>query len=369
MKKASKILCALLCTVMMSTSVFASDVLVLDLDTAMKYAIKNNDDLETFEMNLSLLELDKYDLAQENIDLSAGGSIEMLSMDYETYTTTQVKLSLSSMDMEVSLTNMGYQEEMLKTSLVASVMSTLAKIEGYKYEMDMLKKNEAISFQSYLDGMTMQKLGMISDTALRDLKIASDQMKSNVTNLELTIESAYDDVRTLLGLRTDQEFEVDYKVEFAEIPTYSAQALSEYITRTILKDPYYKSLKNTYDNIVRQRYIYTANETQSEESKDAEVKTAAMNLSSNRESMESGLKSTYNSLKQMEQAQKTYENSLVTAQNNLETAKLQYELGYVTQTQVTQAEIALEKAESDLSSNAYNSQMLVYTFANGYMNR
>ena len=177
-----------------------------------------------------------------------------------------------------------------------------------------------------------------------------DSQEEQLKQLEMSITQEYNSFKKLLGLNADEQFEIDYNVEYE--PVEKVTDMDFFVNSKIQSDLGLKIEKQNVESssFGLNLFIDTGNGSSYEQQK-LNVKNAERNYAENVKAKENSIKNAYIGLQNTESQRAVLENDLTQAKADLETAKVNYEVGNITKIQCDAAELAVTKAETALLQN------------------
>ncbi|MBQ9091996.1 MAG: TolC family protein [Anaerotignum sp.] len=265
------------------------------------------------------------------------------------------------------------QRDLQNLVIEVSVKSSFVDILGQQDQIELAKKNAEMQQKLYEQAQVKYRLGMLSKYGtggLDEMRIAAEQAKNNVALAEASLTQTYTNFNRLLGEPESTRYDLVYDVTYE--PYEIGRPLDMYIsdkmnnddlslklmelsvegakfTSNYLPDEVPAGVTDPYDNDDRHEY--------SLDSAERSLKTA-------KQEKESLIQNTYLQIKQLETMRDSAEADLKKAETTYRMVEVNYQAGNVTKTAVEQAEMGVISAQNALKTNAYNHDMLVFTFEN-----
>ncbi len=341
---------------------------VLDYETALAKAKKNSVELRDLEDLAELLREERRD------QIDSIGSLETPKYEYQKWVdfsewSKQAATFATLMEQEST----ALQRELQNLVLEVSVKSSFVDILGQEDTLVLARENAAMQQKLYEQAQVKHRLGMLSTYGtggLEEMRIAAEQAKNNVAMAEAALEQTYTNFNRMLGENAEQRYELVYDVAYT--PYEMNQTMSQYINDKLSNDDLTIKLlelsvegakfSNNYLPIdvpagVTDPYD---NEDRNEYSWDS----AKRALKQAKQQKEDSIRNAYLSIKQLETMRDSAEADLKKAETTLKVVEANYKAGNVTKTTLEQAEMGVISAQNALKTNAYNHDMLVFTFEN-----
>lgn len=334
---------------------------VINLDEGIDLAIKNNSSLKSLADKVDLARSDKERIASSFNQSRPGTDDDFYLTDsYTARTLTNID-SLTS-----QIEDAKYKVVMTELSCETAVLNSFINIKNDENNLVLAQASYKLQQIELENAQAKHKLGVISDSDLTTVENTMEQSKKNIERLELTIKSDYVNLRNLLGLKVDEEFDIEYDSTFE--PYELIGDLETYINGKVSTDPYLKGLESAAKSSKFQLNIFLSDgEVGSYEAKENSYKEAERTLAEQKKQMSAKIRATYNQLVQLEATNDELISALKEAENNLGVAKAQLEVGNITKLDYQKSEMAVTKAKSDIQKNIYSYDALKYSFENPYL--
>ena len=346
----------------------AQQLPVLTFEDALAKAKKNSASLRDFDELIDVLYEERKDLRDDI------GSLKQEKYDYQKWIDfedwlEQVQIFASNMEMESAY----LQKELQNLTLEVSVKSYFMDILGQEDTLKVAGMNAEMQQKLYEQAQVKHRLGMLSKYGtggLEEKRIAAEQAKNNVALAEASLTQTYTNFNRLLGENADKRYEMVYDVAYT--PYELSLPLEMYIsdkmknddlslklmelsveaakfTTNLLPDEVVAGVSDPYDKDDRNNYDW--------DSAKRSLKTA-------KQQKEDKIQNAYLQIKQLETQRASAEADLKKAEAQYHVAEANYKAGNVTKTILQQAEMGVINAQNALRTNAYNHDMLVFTFEN-----
>ena len=348
------ILSGILISAIMAGNVFAAETLntdtendtkVITYDEAIALATKANSNLKEISDTLKYIDDTK--------SLMFMGSNYPVPPDSETaYLVTAARFqqltSVNSLDTQQK--NLRVSEELTKLSIEAGVKGEMTTITTLEQNYELAKESLELAKQQLSQKSTMYRMGMLSKNDYEKAMQEVDSQEEQLKQLEMSITQEYNSFKKLLGLNADEQFEIDYNVEYE--PVEKVTDMDFFVNSKIQSDLGLKIEKQNVESssFGLNLFIDTGNGSSYEQQK-LNVKNAERNYAENVKAKENSIKNAYIGLQNTESQRAVLENDLTQAKADLETAKVNYEVGNITKIQFDAAELAVTKAETALLQN------------------
>lgn len=348
------ILSGILISAIMAGNVFAAetvktdtenDTKVITYDEAIALATKANSNLKEISDTLKYIDDTK--------SLMFMGSNYPVPPDSETaYLVTAARFqqltAVNSLDTQQK--NLRVSEELTKLSIEAGVKGEMTTITTLEQNYELAKESLELAKQQLSQKSTMYRMGMLSKNDYEKAMQEVDSQEEQLKQLEMSITQEYNSFKKLLGLNADEQFEIDYNVEYE--PVEKVTDMDFFVNSKIQSDLGLKIEKQNVESssFGLNLFIDTGNGSSYEQQK-LNVKNAERNYAENVKAKENSIKNAYIGLQNTESQRVVLENDLTQAKADLETAKVNYEVGNITKIQCDAAELAVTKAETALLQN------------------
>lgn len=265
-------------------------------------------------------------------------------------------------------TDMGIQQSSIgrkvqELALEATVKSSFTTILSSLDTLDLAQKNADMQKKLYQQGQAKYKLGLLSKYNLDQLQIAADQAQDQVTQLEASLEQTYIQLNNLMGEKVDARFAIVYDVEYE--PYEMTQTMEQYINDKINSDLTIQLKELEVESAkFGKNYLKESSDGSEQNQNELTYDQAKRALKTAKEEKALAIRNAYLQIQQLETAYTSAQADLTKAQADYRAVQVNYQAGNVTKTAVEQAEMGVLKAESALRQNAYNHDMLVFTFEN-----
>jgi len=345
---------------------------VLSYEEALRKAKANSADLRDFEDLTEILREERNDQIDDM------GTLKTPTYEYKKWVNfgtwmKQAQVFATKMEQEST----ALQRELANLTLEVGVKSFFVDILGQEDQLVLARKNAEMQQKLYEQAQVKHRLGMLSTYGtggLDEKRIAAEQAKNNVALAEAQLTQTYTNFNRLLGENADQRYELVYNVAYTpyelslpmdlvisdkmknddlslkllELSVDAAKFTANYLPDEIpdamagmVSDPYDKDDRNEYG-----------------------VDSAERSLKTAKQAKESAIQNAYLQIKQLETMRDSAEADLKKAETTYRMVEVNYQAGNVTKTALEQAEMGVISAQNALRTNAYNHDMLVFTFEN-----
>ena len=343
---------------------------VLSYEEALRKAKANSADLRDFEDLTEILREERNDQIDDM------GTLKTPTYEYKKWVNfgtwmKQAQVFATKMEQEST----ALQRELANLTLEVGVKSFFVDILGQEDQLVLARANADMQQKLYEQAQVKHRLGMLSTYGtggLDEKRIAAEQAKNNLAMAEVQLEQTYTNFNRLLGENAEERYELVYDVAYE--PYEMTQTMSQYINDKLnnddltiklmelqveaakfttnllpdevvsgfgVSDPYDKDDRNNYDWDSAKRSLKTA-----------------------KQQKEDKIQNAYLTIKQLETQRQNAEADLKKAETTYRMVEVNYQAGNVTKTALEQAEMGVISAQKALKTNAYNHDMLVFTFEN-----
>lgn len=328
-----------------------SDANVITYDEAISLATKANSNLKQIADTFEYLDKSRSILYQgtEVPELPDNGQSYLVTV--ARYQRLNAANSLNTQQKTLRVT-----EELTKVSIEAGVKGEMTTITTLEKNYELAKQSLELAKQQVTQKGTMYRLGMLSwndyEKAMKDVDTQEEQLKQ----LEMSINQEYNSFKKLLGLNADEDFKIEYEVEYEPIEKVSD--MDFFVNNKISTDLGLKIEKENAESSAfgLNLFVDTGNVTDYDKQK-LDVENAQRNYAESVKAKENSIRNAYIGLQNMESQRAVIENQITQAKADLETAKINYEVGNITKIQYDAAELAVTKAETELVQNTLTHDM------------
>ncbi len=265
-------------------------------------------------------------------------------------------------------TDMGMQQnsigrELTELALEVTVKSYFTTILSDLDNLELVQVNADMQKKLYQQGQKKYSLGLLSKYNLDQLEIAAKQAQDTVDQLEAKLEQEYIKLNNLMGEKTDQRFTFVYDVAYE--PYEMTQTMDQYINDKTSNDLNIQLAELKLESAkFSKNYLKESSNGSEQNQNDLTYDQAKRALKTAKEDKALAIRNAYLQIQQLETAYTSAQADLTKAQADYRAVQVNYQAGNVTKTAVEQAEMGVLKAEIALRQNAYNHDMLVFTFEN-----
>lgn len=330
----------------------------LTYEEALAKAKKHSPNLRDIQATADFLQETKEDL------WDSVGYFNNVNYDYQKWVNDgwwAVTSAAFQTDMGIQQSSIGRKVQEL--ALEATVKSSFTTILSSLDTLDLAQKNADMQKKLYQQGQAKYKLGLLSKYNLDQLQIAADQAQDQVTQLEASLEQTYIQLNNLMGEKVDARFAIVYDVEYE--PYEMTQTMEQYINDKINSDLTIQLKELEVESAkFGKNYLKESSDGSEQNQNELTYDQAKRALKTAKEEKALAIRNAYLQIQQLETAYTSAQADLTKAQADYRAVQVNYQAGNVTKTAVEQAEMGVLKAESALRQNAYNHDMLVFTFEN-----
>lgn len=329
----------------------------LTVEEALQKAKKHSPSLRDIQDTADFLQETKEDLWD-------AGYFDMPTYDYQKW----VNDGWWAITSQAFSTNVGMEQnsltkEVTELALEVTVKSSFTSILGNLDNLELLQKQAEIQDTLYRQGQLKQKLGVLSQYDLDQLKVTLDNTQDQIARLEASLEQQYIQLNDLMGVPVDERYTFVYDVEYT--PYTMAQTMDQYINDKTNSAPDIKLKELAVESAkFGKNYLAESSDGSEQKKNDLTYDQAKRELKTAKEEKDVAIRNAYLQIQQLETARATAQTNLKKAETDYRVAQVNYQAGNVTKTTVEQAELAVISAENELRNNAYQHDMLVFTFEN-----
>lgn len=265
-------------------------------------------------------------------------------------------------------TDLGMQQnsigrKLTELALEVTVKSYFTTILSDLDNLELVQTNANMQKKLYQQGQTKYRLGLLSKYNLDQLEIAANQAQDTVKQLEAKLEQEYIKLNNLMGEKSDQRFTFVYDVSYE--PYRMNQTMDQYINDKTNNDLTIQLAELKLESAkFGKNYLKESTNSSEQNQNDLTYDQAKRALKTAKEDKALAIRNAYLQIQQLETAYASAQADLTKAQADYRAVQVNYQAGNVTKTAVEQAQMGVLKAEIALRQNAYNHDMLVFTFEN-----
>ncbi len=329
----------------------------LTYEEALAKAKKHSPDLRDIQDTADFLQETKEDLWDT-------GYFNMPTYDYQKWVNDgwwAVTSAAFQTDMGMQQNSIG--RKLTELALEVTVKSYFTTILSDLDNLQLVQENANMQKKLYQQGQTKYSLGLLSKYNLDQLEIAANQAQDTVKQLEAKLEQEYIKLNNLMGERTDQRFTFVYDVSYE--PYEMTKTMDQYINEKTNNDLTIQMAELKLESAkFDKNYLAESDNGSSAKKNDLSYDQAKRALKTAKEDKALAIRNAYLQIQQLETAYISAQADLTKAQADYRAVQVSYQAGNVTKTAVEQARMGVLKAEIALRQNAYNHDMLVFTFEN-----
>lgn len=336
------------------------EILELNLDSAIQYALEHNRDMTIQDLNIKKAEI-SYDSQMKGVKEFNNLSNAAQKL-YPTVDRKLFQLGVIERSAKLSLQKAKWNKELKVNEIMYNVEKAYYDLAQVGQGMEIAKESLELAEKQYEQSKKMFELGMLSKQQLLSIELAVSQAQSGYDSAVMGYEIQKMNFNNTLGLPLDQDIILTDQIQYKE---YNEANIEEAIMTAFENSA---SLKVAIENhelseltLKATKARYTEN-TYKYREQEVAVEMSAKSLDMAKNSIEMGIRATYLSLITSEKQTKTYELTVEKAQKALELAELSYELGQNTSTDVTQARIELMNAKTNLLKQIHTYNMALLDF-------
>ena len=345
---------------------------VLTYEEALAKAKKNNTTLKDYEEMTDILREERNDQID---DL---GTMKSPSYEYRKWVNfgtwmKQAQVFQKKMEQESN----SLQRQLQNLVVEIGVKSSFVDILGQEDQLVLARKNAEMQQKLYEQAQVKHRLGMLSTYGtggLDEKRIAAEQAANNVALAEAALTQSYTNFNRMIGENADQRYELVYNVAYQ--PYEMTQTMSQYVNDKLNNDDLTIKLlelsvegakfSNNYMplDVPKELAATISDPTEQADRNEYSWDSAKRSLKTAKLEKESLIQNAYLQIKQLETMRDSAEADLKKAETTYRMVEVNYQAGNVTKTALEQAEMGVISAQNALRTNAYNHDMLVFTFEN-----
>ena len=353
----------------------AQTIPALTYEEALSKAKKNSATLRDLEDLTDVLREERNDQID---DL---GSLKTPTYEYKKWVNSdtwvkQAQIFVTKMEQEST----ALQRELVNLTLEVGIKSSFVDILSQQDQIELAKKNAEMQQKLYEQAQVKHRLGMLSKYGtggLDEMRIAAEQAKNNVALAEASLTQTYTNFNRLLGEPEGTRYDLVYDVTYE--PYEIGRPLDMYISDKMNNDDLSLKLMELsvegakFTNNYLPNYDLSSKEMKAlgitdpadaEDRNEYSLDSAERSFKTAKQEKESLLQNAYLQIKQLETMRDSAEADLKKAETTYRMVEVNYQAGNVTKTAVEQAAMGVISAQNALKTNAYNHDMLVFTFEN-----
>lgn len=346
----------------------AQQLPVLSYEEALAKAKKNSADLRDFDELIDVLYEERKDLRDDI------GSLKQEKYEYQKWIDfsewlDQAKIFASNTEMKSAY----LQRDLQNLALEIGVKSSFVDILGQQDQIRLAQMNADMQQKLYEQAQVKHRLGMLSTYGtggLDEKRIAAEQAKNNLALAEAQLEQTYTNFNRLLGENAEERYELVYDVTYE--PYEMQQTMSQYINDKLNNDDLtiklmelsVEAAKFTTNLLPDEVVAGVSDPYEKDDRNNYDWDSAKRSLKTAKQQKEDKIQNAYLQIKQLETMRASAEADLKKAETTYRMVEVNYQAGNVTKTAVEQAEMGVINAQNALKTNAYNHDMLVFTFEN-----
>lgn len=355
-KRISALLVMMLLMAMMAPAALAEDTAALagekqlTLQQAYELAVKNSNSLKQAELAVDRA-LEVKDFRHDYVSYIPSGS--STSPEAAAVYTTAVMADMAYQMTKRSLT---VTEDALYLNVLDKYNDLLAAQENLDYSQKSLSNAQ---LQKKINELSLA-LGMTSSIQYGIGNSAYETSKLAVQNAQTALDKAYTDFNNLVGISVSERPVLLDNTAFEPL---EIDNLDNAISRILNEDPSIWMTEQNVDLASLKLDLYSGlAATEPYDAQEIDVETAELSATDTRSQMAYMLRTIYNSLQQLEEAYLIKEQAANIAQQTLTLKKLMYDVGMLSQLELSQAELEAEKASLDRDQMAYQYAYLKLAF-------
>ena len=330
---------------------------IIDYDEAIEMATKENSSLKEISDTIDFIDYSRSMMYRDNTlpELPDNGNYLVTAARF------QKLIAVNGLNTQEK--NLGISEDLTKLSIEAAVKSSMTTITALEKNYKLAKDALEIGKEQLSQTSTMYRMGMVSqidyEKAMKEIANKEQELKQ----IELSIKQEYNSFRKLIGLKEDENFEIEYDIDFE--PVEEITDMESYINTKIKTD---LGLKIERANLDATEYglnmfVDTGDGTEYEKRKLDNI-NAERSYKDNVKAKGNSIRNAYIGLKNSETERKVLESKLAQAKADFETAKVNYQVGNITKLNYDMANLAVIQAEVALEQHTLTYDINKFMFEN-----
>lgn len=328
----------------------------LTVEQAVDLAMKNNNSILRAQVGVEKaeLELEKAKRAADDfVDINAE-TVDMAKVKEYYPLAAEATLNINKKTNEFTKKSIKYAVEELYYAVVKAEKMLAIKMLSVQQAEEQLRLAEL----NY-------KVGRFAKVDVTSVEVLLAAARTELAAMETQYKVTKMNFNKLIGLDLDAQIkltsDMTYKpIEVKDLNSFIEKALADSVEVISIKEQL-KIKEKDYDLYVR---YYSAGVDSAKE-RGIDLKDANLQLQETEIKMRLDVKSAYYQLKTSEQNIKVLEKALAKQEENLRLANLRYKVGIATNSELLDANVALEKARQDYTSAIYDYSIAKAKFENG----
>lgn len=356
-KRISALLITLLLIAMMAPAALAEDTAAVagekqvTLQQAYELAVKNSKSLKQAELAVDRA-LEVKDFRHDYVTyIPSGGST---SPEAAVVYTTAV---MADMGYQMAQRSLTVTEDTLYLNVLDKYNDLLAAQENLDYSQKSLSNAQ---LQKKINELSLA-LGTTSSIQYGIGSSAYETAKLGVQNAETALDKAYTDFNNLVGLNVSERPVLLDRTAFEPLVVDN---LDNAISRILNQDSSIWLQEQKVDLAALKLDLYSGLDPSSDpyEAQRIDVETAELSASDTRSQIAYMLRTIHNSMQQLEEAYLMKEQAAKIAEQTLTLKQLMFDVGMLSQMELSQAQLDAEKASLDRDQMAYQYAYLKLAF-------
>lgn len=351
MKKYNFVFCIIIFILSFNSFVFASDSnekIDLTLDEAVEKAVKYSRELKTINENIDS-SVDKVSTISEQV-VSATDSANILNL--------AVRLKEIRYDVDYNKLSADTEKRKIRISVLeyfTDVLNAERSLKLFDESIVIEEKNLKITEEK-------AKLGVISEDEYKTQMKEYKQKLLNRDSQEASIKEAFIALNNIIGGNKNTSYNLILDVNYEELGDIDLDS----IVNNAQKNSLSIIKKENEAEIAKADYevFYSSVSSSTKEKVEVEYYRAERSLNEEKENLKQKIYNTYNEIVTCENNYKSKTSELDKMQSELEVKKAQYELGYITETELNQCIYDIDSLKSEIQSAVYNHYILTEKLLN-----
>ncbi|MFZ5968854.1 MAG: stalk domain-containing protein [Bacillota bacterium] len=245
-------------------------------------------------------------------------------------------------------------------------------VENAMKEVSQLQSERALEEKKINNSLAQLKItelkaqnGLESDYNLTLAKQNYEQELKEKGILDTSINSAYIELNQLLGIPKTDRYDIEIDIAYSPMEEVD---IDDVVRKALAENPHiwYQEKEIELAELGVTLYQYNAG-TASYTEKEINVRTAKNDLADMKSKLEQSLRLRYDQIKKIEENYKVLEINLDKAQQALSLVRTQYDVGMAIDTQLREAELAVEEIQFNMKELAVQHVQLVKLLNKPYL--
>lgn len=270
-------------------------------------------------------------------------------------------LMQSSLNYRMKGKELEQAQKQVKVNAYTKYINVLIAQEKVKYNETALEKDKLAERVVQAYGL----VGMAATPELAGAKSRTGASKAALQAAKESLEKAYIELNSMIGLQTDEKPELVDALDFEE---FSIPNIQTEISRALTNNETLWNLEQLV-NLQRMDLKYFnygpgSGQLQSYEIEKYDVNIAESNVVEFRKQVKEGVQALYKDIKALEEQYNMVYSSVSALKEQLRAVQARYDVGMATKLEITEAKTAMAEIEKNLAEMRYNHSIMVANFKN-----